>query len=218
MIDGVTLTLAKTTSGTANLSLARDNGAATKAVTDFVSAYNSLQSTVKSLTAYDATSKTPSALTGDAIARAVQTRMQGALSGATDAATGINLSAIGVTLDPTSGLLKIDQTRLDKAIADNANGVKSLFTGSTGLGGLATAAADTFTRSGGIFSTTTDGLNKTLADIQKQYDATSSLISQRMDTYRAQFTKLDSLVTQMNSISSYLTQQLSVLNGTQNSK
>ncbi|HEX2519274.1 MAG TPA: flagellar filament capping protein FliD, partial [Castellaniella sp.] len=60
--------------------------------------------------------------------------------------------------------------------------------------------------------------NKTIADIKKQYDATSSLIDQRMATYRTQFTQLDSMVTQMNSLSSYLTQQLTALNATRNSK
>jgi flagellar hook-associated protein 2 len=63
-----------------------------------------------------------------------------------------------------------------------------------------------------------DGLNKTITDIKKQYDATSDRIDQRMETYRAQFTQLDAMVSQMNSLSSYLSQQLSALNGSKNSK
>jgi flagellar hook-associated protein 2 len=218
VIDGVTLTLNKTTTTATSLNLSRDNNVARKAITDFVSAYNTLQSTVKSLTAYDADSRTSSALTGDSVARSVQTRMQSALSGAVDSTTGTTLASIGITTDPTTGQMKVDQTKLDKALSDNMNGVKSLLTGSTGAGARAGTAADTFTRTGGIFSTTTDGLNKTIADIKKQYDATSSLIDQRMATYRTQFTQLDSMVTQMNSLSSYLTQQLTALNATKNSK
>lgn len=218
VIDGVTLTLNKTTASATSLSLSRNNDVAKKAITNFVSAYNTLQSTVKSLTAYDVDSRASSALTGDSVARSVQTRMQGALSGAIDSTTGTTLASIGVTTDPSTGQLQIDQTKLDKALSDNMNGVKSLFAGSTGAGAQVSAVADAFTRTGGIFSTTADGLNKTIADIKKQYDATSNLIDQRMATYRTQFTQLDSMVTQMNSLSSYLTQQLTALNGTKNSK
>jgi flagellar hook-associated protein 2 len=218
VIDGVTLSLNKVTTTATSLTLSRDNSVAKKAITDFVSAYNTLQSTMKSLTAFDVDSQTSSVLTGDSVARSVQTRMQGALTGAIDSTTGTTLASIGITTDPTTGQLKVDQTKLDKALSGNMNGVKSLLTGSTGIGTRVGAAADTFTRSGGIFSTTTDGLNKTIADIKKQYDATSSLIDQRMATYRTQFTQLDSMVTQMNSLSSYLTQQLTALNGTKNSK
>lgn len=218
VIDGVTLTLNKTTISATSLNLSRDNNVARKAITDFVSAYNTLQSTVKSLTAYDVDSQASSALTGDSVARSVQTRMQGALSGAIDSTTGTTLASIGITTDPTTGQLKIDSTKLDQALSNNMNGVKSLLTGSTGAGTRVASVADTFMRSGGIFSTTTDGLNKTIADIRKQYDVTSSLIGQRMATYRSQFTQLDSMVTQMNSLSSYLTQQLTALNSTKNSK
>jgi len=218
VIDGVTLSLNKVTTTATSLTLSRDNSVAKKAITDFVSAYNTLQSTMKSLTAFDVDSQTSSVLTGDSVARSVQTRMQGALTGAIDSTTGTTLASIGITTDPTTGQLKVDQTKLDKALSGNMNGVKSLLTGSTGIGTRVGATADTFTRSGGIFSTTTDGLNKTIADIKKQYDATSSLIDQRMATYRTQFTQLDSMVTQMNSLSSYLTQQLTALNGTKNSK
>lgn len=218
VIDGVTLSLNKVTTTATSLTLSRDNSVAKKAITDFVSAYNTLQSTMKSLTAFDVDSQTSSVLTGDSVARSVQTRMQGALTGAIDSTTGTTLASIGITTDPTTGQLKVDQTKLDKALSGNMNGVKSLLTGSTGIGTRVGAAADTFTRSGGIFSTTTDGLNKTIADIKQQYDATSSLIDQRMATYRTQFTQLDSMVTQMNSLSSYLTQQLTALNGTKNSK
>lgn len=218
VVEGVTLTLNKTTTEAAKLTLSRDNSVAKKAVTDFVTAYNSLQDTLKSLTSYDVDNQKASDLTGDSVARSVQTRMQGALSGAIDTATGTTFASIGITTDPTTGKLKIDSTKLDKALADNMGGVKSLMTGATGVGTRVATTADTFTRTGGIFSTTTAGLNKTLDDMTKEYNTTAARISQRMDTYRTQFTQLDSMVSQMNSLSSYLTQQLTALNGTKNSQ
>ena len=211
VIDGVKLTLNQTTTSAANLALTRDDSAAKKAVQDFVSSYNSLLSTIKTLTAYDTDAQTSSALTGDSLARTVQTRMRDAISGAFDATNGTSLSKIGITTDPKTGQLNIDDTKLTQALSDNLDGVKSLFTSGTGIGSRVDAAATAFTKTDGIFSTTTTGLSKTIEDIKKQYDATSDRIDQRMETYRAQFTQLDTMVSQMNTLSSYLSQQLSAL-------
>ncbi|MGB6009291.1 flagellar filament capping protein FliD [Castellaniella sp.] len=217
VIDGVTLTLNQTTNGTAtSLNLTKDDTVAKKAIQDFVKAYNSLLGSIKTLTAYNVDSQTSSALTGDSIARSVQTRMRDAISGAFDATQGTNLAQIGITTDPKTGQLSIDDAKLSAALADNGEGVKSLFTGDTGIGKSVSSTADSFIKFDGILSTAQDGMTKTVADIQKQYDATSDRIAQRMDTYRAQFTQLDAMVSQMNSLSSYLSQQLSALNGTKN--
>ncbi|MFC4297890.1 flagellar filament capping protein FliD [Castellaniella hirudinis] len=213
VIDGVKLTLNQTTTSAANLTLTRDDGVAKKAVEDFVKAYNSMLDTVGTLTKYTVGADNPSSpLTGDTLARSVQTRMRDAVSGAIESANGTTLSKIGITTDPKTGKLNIDDTKLTKALAEDSENVKSLFTGVTGVGTRVDQTAETFTRSGGLFSNTTEGLNKTIADIKKQYDATSDRIDQRMETYRAQFTQLDAMVSQMNSLSSYLSQQLSALN------
>ncbi len=211
-IDGVKLTLNQTTPSATSLNLTRDDSVAKKAVTDFVNAYNSLLGTVKTLTSYDVDSQKSSALTGDSLARSVQTRMRDALSNAIDSVNGTTLSKIGISMsDFKTGELKIDDTALTKALSENLDDVKSLFTGTTGAGTLVDQAAETFTRSGGLFSISTDSLSKTISDLKKQYDTTSDRINQRMETYRAQFTQLDAMVSQMNSLSSYLSQQLSAL-------
>ncbi|MGB3276801.1 MAG: flagellar filament capping protein FliD [Castellaniella sp.] len=214
VIDGVKLTLNQTTASAANLSLTRDDAAAKKTVEDFVKAYNSLLDTVGTLTKYTVGADNPSSpLTGDSLARSVQTRMRDALSGAIDSVNGTTLSKIGITTDSKTGKLNINDATLTKALSENLDDVKSLFSGGTsGVGARISQTAETFTRAGGLFSTTTDGLNKTIADIKKQYETTSDRIDQRMETYRAQFTQLDAMVSQMNSLSSYLSQQLSALN------
>ncbi|WP_417251110.1 flagellar filament capping protein FliD [Castellaniella sp.] len=211
VIDGVTLTLNQTTTTAATVSLSKDDSVAKKAIQDFVSSYNSLLGTLKSLTSYDVDSQRSSALTGDSVARSVQTRMRDAILGGFDASQGTNLSQIGITTDPKTGELQIDDTKLSAALADNTSGVTSLFTSDTGIGKRVSDTADTFTKTGGMLSSAQDGLTKTVADIQEQYEATADRIEQRMSTYRTQFTQLDAMVSQMNSLSSYLTQQLSAL-------
>jgi len=218
VIDGVTLTLNQTTTSAASLNLTQDSSVAKKSIQDFVNAYNSLLGTIDTLTSYNVDSQTSSALTGDSVTRSVQTRMRDAISGAFDAVQGTNLSQIGITTDYKTGKLQIDDAKLDAALADNTEGVKSLFAGDDGIGKRVSTTADSFIKFDGALTSATDGMNKTIADIKKQYDATADRIQQRMDTYRAQFTQLDAMVTQMNSLSSYLTQQLSALSVSKSSK
>lgn len=211
-IEGIELTLKQTTTGAESLSITRDDTAATKAINDFVKAYNGLLGSIKTLTSYDVANQRTSALTGDSLARRVQNEMRNAISGALGGENGLSLSAIGIAVDPKTGELKIDDKKLSSALSTDLEGVTALFTGATGAGTRVAAAADTFTRSGGYFSSNTDSLNRSLDQMQKQYDATAARIDQRMETYRQQFTRLDAMVAQMNSVSSYLTQQLSMLN------
>lgn len=210
-IEGVQLTLTKATDTPASLSVTRDDSGATKAINDFVKAYNSLQGTIKSLTAYNIDTQKASALTGDSLARRVQTEMRGALNGALGGIDGLSLSRIGITTDPVSGELKVDDKQLAAALSDNLQGVTSLFTSQNGAGTRVVAAAETFTRNNGLFSSATDSLNASFKQIQRQYDAAADRIDQRMETYRRQFTQLDAMVAQMNSLSGYLAQQMSML-------
>src|SRR3546814_13311436 len=73
------------------------------------------------------------------------------------------------------------------------------------------SVADTFVKSGCSISTATESMNNTLKDLEKQYDAMSARIDAKMENYRAQFSRLDTMMAQMNSVSSYLTQQLYML-------
>lgn len=211
-VDGVELTLSKTTTAPSTLTFTRDSEAATKAVNEFVKAYNSLQDTIKTLTQYDTEGQKGSALTGDSLARRVQSELRGAINSTIGSGTTLrSLSEIGITTDPQTGQLTVNDKKLSEALTNNPNDVTSMFTGATGVGKLMNEATERFTSGGGLFSIAKDGLDRTLRTITKQYNDTADRIDQRMETYRQQFVKLDTMVVQMNSISSYLSQQLSML-------
>ncbi|WP_323012379.1 flagellar filament capping protein FliD [Castellaniella sp.] len=211
VIDGVTLTLNKTTTEATSLSLTQDPSVAKSAIEDFVKAYNGLLGTIKSQTSYDVDAQKSSPLTGDSIARSIQNRMRDAISSGFGVVGNTNLGEIGINTNSKTGELTIDSAKLDKALAEDTEGVKSLFSSDTGISKRVVDMADSFIKSDGMLTTTTTSMEKTVADIKKQFEATGERINQRMDTYRAQFTQLDVMVSQMNTLSSYLTQQLSAL-------
>lgn len=213
-IEGVTLTLSKETEAgkTNTLSITRDDSVTSKAINTFVSAYNNLQGIIKTLTAYDVDSQKGAALTGDSLARRVQTQVRAALNSSEASGAIANLSQMGISTDPVTGNLKVDDKKLTAALKDNMADVQKLFAGENGLSARMAAVATEFTKSGGIIANATDSISQTLKDLEKQYDATTERIDAKMESYRRQFVALDSMMAQMNSVSSYLTQQLAMLN------
>jgi len=207
-IDGVSLALSKTGSGT--VSIAPDSEAASKTVTAFVTAYNTLQSTINKLTAYNPDSQRGSALTGDTLARRVQSQMRATLNAVTDGKLG-SLSRLGVTTDPNSGELKIDSAKLNAAIQNDLSDVMALFSGEGGIAQRVASASEDFLRSDGMFATSDASIKKTLKSLETEYASTERRIDDRIAAYRAQFVALDRTVAQMSSLSTYLTTQLSRL-------
>jgi flagellar hook-associated protein 2 len=57
----------------------------------------------------------------------------------------------------------------------------------------------------------TQGINNTIKDIGKQRDALNVRLAEIETRYRTQFTALDSMLSSMNQTSTYLTQQLDIL-------
>lgn len=217
-IQGVTMSLNEVDTSPSTLSIVHDDATTTQAVQGFVSAYNSLQSTIQSLTAFDTSTNTGSTLTGDSLARSVQNQISNALN--TVVPTGVinNLYQLGINIDPTDGTLTVDSDKLSQAIADHPGDVQSLLGGTGGVGSAVNSLATNMLGTGGLFKSASDSINQTLDDLQSQYDQTSDRIDTVMNTYRQQFTALDTMVAQMNSLSSYLTQQLSSLGTSSSSK
>ncbi|MFA5664743.1 MAG: flagellar filament capping protein FliD [Burkholderiaceae bacterium] len=210
VIDGLTLTLVKPNATAETLSLTADNARVEKAIQAFVDGYNGLQRTVRQLSAYDTKTGQAQPLAGDVLARSVQTQMRRALDSA-PGATELSLGALGITTDPSSGDLLVDQKKLSQAVSQNKAAIQDLFTASGGIAARLDGAIRAFVDDGGLISNSATSLDRQIVTIQAQYQQASARIDQRMETYRQQFVALDRMVTEMNSLSSYLSQQLEAL-------
>jgi flagellar hook-associated protein 2 len=217
-IQGATLTLVNT--GKTGLSMKENTAGVKSAVTDFVNAYNALQSTAKTLTAYDADTNTAAALVGDSTLRNLQTRIRQALT--TPQAGGANdmkvLSEIGVAFQK-DGTIAIDSTKLDKALSTNLKGVANLFSsaaGSTSGYGKQIDAMVTDLNTGAL-KVASDGVTSTIKQLDEQYDDMQTRVDATVARYKAQFTQLDVLINSMNNTKNYLTQQFEAMSGSSNS-
>lgn len=227
-LPGVTLTLKAPSTADETLSVTRSTDDNKKAVTEWVTAYNALQSTITSLTKYEppatgATAQNSSngALMGDSTIRGVQSDLRALLTNVQTGSYAI-MAQLGITQDPlkgadgTFGNLKIDDKKLTQALTVNPAGVQAYFVGDGKTTGFATQMNNTLTEmlstsvgKEGVIQNAKDGINASLKTIAKRYDAMELSIEATMARYKKQFSDLDSLVTKFNSTASYLTSQFS---------
>lgn len=213
-IDGVTLNLTETTPDgkPITLKLEADNSVASKAVQDFVKTYNALQTTIKNLTAFDAKAATNQPLTGDGTTRSIQSSMTNALQAVLGGGSVGSLADLGITTDPLTRQLKLDQTKLDKALAENPGDVTKLMTGDDGMAKKFDAAFKDVLGTNGSLKTRTDGLSKSMSDLDAQQKRAKAASDAEMDQMRTRFVALDKYVSQLAVTGNYLTQQFAAMN------
>lgn len=213
-IDGVTLNLSsKTEDGKPiKLKLESDPSVASKAIQSFVTAYNTLQTTIKNLTAFDAAAATNQPLTGDGTTRAIQSSLAGALQVLSGEGTMRSLADLGITTNPQTRQLTLDQTKLDKALSTNGADVSRLLTGENGLAANFEKATKDILSDTGSIKTKTDGLAKSIATVKDQYTRAKAAGEAQLEMMRAQFVQLDKFVAQQSVTANYLTQQFAAMN------
>ncbi|WP_445621575.1 flagellar filament capping protein FliD [Kushneria sp. Sum13] len=223
-IQGVTLNLAETTAEGAStkLTVSQDTDSVKTAVKDFVTAYNSLADKITSLTkpTGEGDNFKGAALTGNSNVRSVQSNLRSIMSSAVEG-TGMNYlfeAGISFSSDLTkSGKLEItDEAKLDKALSTNLDGMKGLFQGD-GTNGIASRLDSSIKQmlsDNGVIGSAQTGLKSSVESLKDRSAKMQDTISTTMERYKKQFQQLDSLMSQINSTQSYLSQQLDALNKT----
>lgn len=137
-LSGSTITLKGVSAAgkKANLTVATDTSGVKTQLEAFVKAYNDLNTTLRSLSAYGVSSgkgQAPTgggALSGDATVRAIQTEMRAMFNQAIPGAPKgySSMVDIGVTF-AKDGTLSLDSTKLSTALTNNSDGVRQLLMG-----------------------------------------------------------------------------------------
>ncbi|MDR2300345.1 MAG: flagellar filament capping protein FliD [Comamonas sp.] len=217
---GVTLTVSQKMADTdapVRITIAHDAGTAKTALKNLVESYNALSSALNTMTAYDKESKTAGSLQGDSTAVNLQSALRRLLSGpGGEGGEFSSLSQMGIAFQK-DGTLKIDDTKLDKALKDPDSMAKffSVDVEDASQDGLAVRLKD-FTR--GLLST--DGTfatkDTTLKDALKRNTADQNRQTARVTAYearlRAQYTRLDAQMASLSALDKYVSQQVSAWN------
>ncbi len=213
VIEGVTITAVKGATDplnppTAALAVAADKTTVQAAVQSFVNSYNDLAKAFSSLTTYNKDSGA-GGLSGDSSLLTIRARVKQILADPVNGAPGDfnSLAFLGIGTNK-DGTLSTDNTKLTNALTNRLNDVATLFSGSDGVSVKFDALLGDLVSSSGIFQTRENALNDQLRKLDDQQSALDVRIESFTKRYRAQFTALDTLVTQLNSTGSFLTQQL----------
>ncbi|MBX9849874.1 MAG: flagellar filament capping protein FliD [Rhodocyclaceae bacterium] len=129
-LDGVTLTLAKTNVGSSTvLSVIRDSSSIATSIQGFVTAYNTLKTTLTTLTGYNAETKVAGTLQGDATALSIQAQLRGVFNTILPFASGgyTSLTDAGISFKK-DGTLTLDTAKLTASLNDYTKDIASLFT------------------------------------------------------------------------------------------
>lgn len=222
VLDGLTLTLGKVTSAPVLVEARSDTASIRKALDTFVSAYNDLNKLVLEQTKYDAASKSAGMLQGDSAAVSIRSQMRSLLgrnSGAS--ATFSRLAEVGFDVQ-SDGSIKLDETKLANGLA-NRGEMKKLFAHSdlltpsnSGIAVQLRVMADQVLSIEGSISTRTEGLRKRIDLNQDRREMLEDRIVMVEKRLRAQYTALDKQMASLNSLSSYVTQQIAAMTRSNN--
>ena len=218
VIDGLTLTLQHETTTAVQVTTAPDKDAIRKKVETFVSAYNDLNKEIAAQTKFDAATKTAGALQGDSAAVGLRNSLRNTLLGTSAASTTFTRMAdIGFDVQQ-DGSIKLDSKKLDNALA-NLPEMKKLFSASdtlvranNGFATLVRTLADTALGVDGSIAARSEGLRDRISANEKRQAALEVRVSQTEARLRKQYTALDTKMGQLQSLSSYVSQQVALLN------
>ena len=217
---GVTLTVAQKSAKDAapvRITIANDTATAKTALKNLVESYNALSNALKTMTAYDKDSKTAGTLQGDSTAINLQSAMRRVLSGpGGEGGAFTSLSQMGIAFQ-TDGTLKIDDTKLDKALKD-PDSMSKFFTADVAdanQDGLAVRMKD-FTSgllaTGGTFSTKDETLKNALKRNTADQERQTARVTAYEARVRAQYSRLDTQMASLKALDNYVAQQVATWN------
>ncbi len=207
-VSGLSINLLKASSAGTTINVTQDNTSSiTSALNAFVTAYNTAASSMKSMGAYNATTKVAGALQGDAVLRSAQaqvSRLVTAKYGTGDLQT---LSDLGISLQK-DGTLKLDSTKLNKAIENDFAAVSEMV---SAVGTGFKTGLNSLIDSSGSVTSATESANRLVKELQKRQEAMQDRLDKIEERYVKQFSALDTMIAGFNQTSSSLASMLSAL-------
>lgn len=214
-IDGVSFTLSKTTSAPVTASVTQDDEGMKKSIEAFVEAYNAAAKLLGSQTKYDEGSKTAGPLQGDSTTVAIQRQLRSLVGAGTSASASFaRLSDIGLELQ-ADGTLQVKAGKLDAALAKLPELQKFLAAtdaanpAAEGVARRLLRWGDALLGSEGAVSTRTSGLQGALDANKKRQGQLEDRIALTEKRLLAQYGALDTKMSRLNALSSYVSQQVS---------
>jgi flagellar hook-associated protein 2 len=210
VIDGVTLNLLKGDEGEIHtLTIATDKTSVTARIKTFVDQYNAMEKTLAGLRSYEPTTKKAGPLLGDALLRGIESDIRNKLTDVNGGSTVYRtLASIGITTQK-DGTLTLDSAKFSTALESNYDEVAKLFGSENGVAARLSNTLTPQLATGAGLDVRAKSLSQKSITLQKQQSDLEARMLVVETRYRKQFAALDSLLSNLQNQSSFLTQQLS---------
>jgi flagellar hook-associated protein 2 len=211
-LSGVTLDLlAPTATGSnAALTVANDTSSVASNIQGFVTAYNTLQTGLSGLGDYNSSSGTAGPLLGNPVLTGIESQIQRVLYSFVGNSAYNSLASIGITTN-SDGSLALSSATLQTALSSNFSAVSQLFSGSNGVAAQLNSQITADLGAGGSIPS----YGQTLTSQENALTTQSNTLNTQMAALTAsltqQYATLNTLLSSLQSTSSYLTQAFASL-------
>ncbi|MBB3761462.1 MULTISPECIES: flagellar filament capping protein FliD [Xanthomonas] len=204
IVPGVVLNLTKAAEGTkVTLGVAADTSGLKANLTAYAAAYNTANTLLAKSSAYDPTTKTAAALTGDSLVRGLQQQLRGQVSG-----NLTELKSLGLTIDK-DGVMSFDGGKFDTAIAADGGAAAEVLGKDSKFGSAMTKLLDSnVNANNGTLTLRSDSLNKQIKGYEDDLDDLDARMTKLSDRYTAQFTAMETMISKLQSSTSSLSSLL----------
>lgn len=193
---------------TNNVQISADVDKVTEKMNAFVTAYNTLMSTMDGLYKHNTYTDGQNnydggELAGDSMLRGLTSQIQNMMSSVQGNKSGLDIYSVGIKI-ANDGTMSLDSTKFKENINDNFNALVNLFSGDDGVLTELNKTVDEYTKSNGILSSREDELNAK----KKNYEAEESRNAVYLEEYEAnlrqRYARLDNTIAGYNSSLNYL--------------
>lgn len=218
LMPGLTLSVKRAEPGTKiNVKIDYDVDKTMESISGFVEAFNKVNDFVDKQFQIDPQTNKAGPLSKDNTLRNLRRSLQNAV-----AYQGMgkfkNLADVGITTDPKTGALKLDDTKAKKALSEDYLGVAQLFTqGPDGLGGFGTNMSDSVrnlqNQQSGILPSKDREYKRLIDNIDNDLVRRERAAASKADGIKRRFASLEQFMNGMNAQGQAIAQRLGVPQG-----
>ncbi len=210
LIEGVVFNVKRAEPGTrVQVNIAHDVEKTVESIKGFVEKYNKIASFVHDQFAVNPETQKAGLLAGDSSLKTILRSLQSAIIDPTNNRGKYNnLADIGITTDPKSGQLNINESKVRQSLAENYDGVANLFVRAHNGIGIADRLGEKIKNFkdpvGGVLKSKTRSLEQVIKNQDNDIERKERQLEQKEEMIRKRFTNLESQLAGMKSQGDFL--------------
>lgn len=213
LIDGVVFNVKRSEPGTrVQVSIDYDVDATMESIQEWVNKYNEISKFINDQFTVNPATKKAGLLSGDQSLKTIQRLLQSAISGSsTNGRKYSTLSEVGITTDPRTGLLNMDESKVRGALAEDYEGVANLFIRSKNYVGVGERMAEAVRRlrdpGAGVLKSRSRALDTIIKNQDKLIEKKERTMEQRQESIKKRFTALEGRLSGLKAQGDFLAQR-----------